>query len=233
MSRFICNICNNTFTQKVNLQRHLNEQRCKSPLLIDLIKLNQHLFEQHSKLKEYENIIQEKEETIITLSNQVEQYKTNLINDEIGNIDITINPKFKDKIDLTKLTQSINKIIEKLCKTNNYKYKKYIFPSGKSVNYQGYENVALDELINMYNEDDIENNRQNIPKIQYILNNKVHYYYPDIYIKSQNLIIEVKSIFTYKKQLVKNIIKSLSVRKYGFNFEFWIYTDKCKNKIVI
>jgi hypothetical protein len=76
-----------------------------------------------------------------------EESRTNLINDEIGNIDITINPKFKDKIDLTKLTQSINKIIEKLCKTNNYKYKKYIFPSGKSVNYQGYENVALDELI--------------------------------------------------------------------------------------
>ena len=144
MSRFICNICNNTFTQKVSLKTHLHEQRCKSPLLIDLIKLNQHLFEQHSKLKEYENIIKEQEEMIVTLSNQVEQYNTTLINDEIGNIDITINPKFKDKIDLTKLTQSINKIIEKLCKTNNYKYKKYIFPSGKSVNYQGYENVALD-----------------------------------------------------------------------------------------
>jgi hypothetical protein len=85
----------------------------------------------------------------------------------------------------------------------------------------------------MYNEDDIENNRRNVPSIQYILNNKVCYYYPAIYIKSQNLIIEVKSTFTYKKQLVKNIIKSLSVRKSGFNFEFWIYTDKCKNKIII
>jgi hypothetical protein len=226
MSRFICNFCNNTFTQKKNLQAHLNEKRCKSPLVTDLWKLNELL--QHQRI-----ILEQQEETIIKLSNQVEESRTNLINDEIGNIDITINPKFKDKIDLTKLTQSINKIIEKLCKTNNYKYKKYIFPSGKSVNYQGYENVALDELINMYNEDDIENNRQKIPKIQYILNNKVHFYYPDIYIKSQNLIIEVKSIFTYKKQLVKNIIKSLSVRKYGFNFEFWIYTDKCKNKIVI
>lgn len=233
MSRFICNICNNTFTQKHSLHTHLNEKRCKSPLLADFIKLNQYLFEQQSKLKEYENILEQKEDTIINLSNQIEQYKTNLINDEIGNIDITINPKFKDKIDLTKLTQSINKIIEKLCKTNNYKYKKYIFPSGKSVNYQGYENVALDELIKIYNEGDIENNRQNVPKIQYILNNKVHYYYPDIYVKSQNLIIEVKSTFTYKKQLVKNIIKSLSVRKSGFNFEFWIYTDKCKNKIVV
>lgn len=183
MSRFICNICNNTFTQKHSLHTHLNEKRCNSPLLTDFIKLNQYLFEQESKLKEYsfeqqsklkskENTIKLLEETIIKLSNQIEQYKTNLINDEIGNIDITINPKFKDKIDLTKLTQSINKIIEKLCKTNNYKYKKYIFPSGKSVNYQGYENVALDELIKMYNEDDIENNRQKIPKIQHILNNK-------------------------------------------------------------
>lgn len=151
------------------------------------------------KLHELLGKTREKEETIIKLSNQVEESRTNLINDEIGNIDITINPKFKDKIDLTKLTQSINKIIEKLCKTNNYKYKKYIFPSGKSVNYQGYENVALDELIKMYNEDDIENNRQKIPKIQYILNNKVCYYYPDIYIKSQNLIIEVKSVYLHIK----------------------------------
>ena len=76
------------------------------------------------KLHELLGKTREKEETIIKLSNQVEESRTNLINDEIGNIDITINPKFKDKIDLTKLTQSINKIIEKLCKTNNYKYKK-------------------------------------------------------------------------------------------------------------
>lgn len=187
MSRFICHIChicNNTFTQKVSLKTHLYEQRCKSSLLIDLIKLNQYLFEQQSKLKEYENIIKEQKEMIVTLSNQIEQYNTTLINDKIANIDININQKFKDKIDLIKLTQSINKIIEKLCKTNNYKYKKYIFSSGKSVNYQGYENVALDELLQMYNEDDIENDRHKIPTIKYTINNKVHYYYPDIYIKS-------------------------------------------------
>ncbi len=94
----------------------MNEKRCKSPLLTDFIKLNQYLFEQESKLKEYsfeqhsklkekENTIKLLEDTIINLSNQIEESMTTLINDEIGNIDININPKFKDKIDLTQLNQ--------------------------------------------------------------------------------------------------------------------------------
>jgi len=85
----------------------------------------------------------------------------------------------------------------------------------------------------MYNEDDIENDRKHIPNVKYMLKKKIHYYYPDIYIKSKNLIIEVKSDYTYNQQLIKNIIKSLAVRKAGYNFEFWIYTDKAKNKVVI
>ena len=37
---FVCNLCKNCFTQKGNLMRHLNEKRCKSGLLYDLVKLN-------------------------------------------------------------------------------------------------------------------------------------------------------------------------------------------------
>lgn len=226
MSRFICHFCCNTFTQKKNLHAHLKEKRCKSPLIVDLIKINEYL-DQSKK------IIEEHEANIIQLTEVVHKDKINLINDKFIDIDVKIHPKMKDKIDLTILNQSLNKLIEKLCKTNNYKYKKYIFPSGKAVNYQGYENIALNELIKIYSEDDIENNRQNIPSIQYVINNKVYYYYPDIYIKSQNLIIEVKSLYTYKKQIIKNTIKALSCRNLGYNFEFWIYDSKCKNKTVV
>jgi hypothetical protein len=120
-----------------------------------------------------------------------------------------------------------------ICKTSAYKYKKYIMPSGKIINYQGYENLALDELIKIYKEDDIENERHKVPTIIYFKNSKEYNYYPDIYIKSKNLIIEVKSDWTYKKQLIENILKALYVRKSGFNYEIWIYKRDNKEKIVI
>ena len=116
-------------------------------------------------------------------------------------------------------------------------------PSGKIINYQGYENFALDELLQLFNENDIENERYTVPIIKYIKNNKEHNYFPDIFIKSKNLIIEVKSEWTYKDklkftlvlyklQLIQNILKALAVRKSGYNFEFWIYNNK-KIKIII
>lgn len=42
-------------------------------------------------------------------------------------------------------------------------------PSGKIIDYQGYENFALDELLNVenINEDDIITNRKDVPEIWY------------------------------------------------------------------
>lgn len=112
-------------------------------------------------------------------------------------------------------------------------YKNYELPSGKIIKIQGYEHIALDELVNIYTEDDILTSRKDMPEIIYKLqhnleNNKIifkdHRYYPDFYIKSQNKIIEVKSSFTYKIDLIKNINKVLATKKLGYDFEFWIYT---------
>jgi hypothetical protein len=208
----ICYFCNYRFSKRYNLNKHLKENRCES------LK-NMNAFDIHTFI-----------ENNITKDIKKDTKSINLINNEF--IDINIKSDFKDKINLAKLKDSINKIIEKLCKQNNYKYKKYIFPSGKIVNYQGYENLALDELIKIHCENDIENNRKNIPTIKYIMRNVVYNYYPDIYIKSQNLIIEVKSDYTYKTQIIRNILKSFAVKKSGFNFEFWIY-DKDKNKTIV
>jgi len=71
-----------------------------------------------------------------------------------------------------------------------------------------------------------------MPEIKYFLNNKEKRYYPDILIKSENLIIEVKSDYTYKKDLIKNILKALATRKLGYDFEFWIY-DKDMIKLIL
>lgn len=111
-------------------------------------------------------------------------------------------------------------------------FKDYTLQSNKIIRIQGYENIALDELTKVYTEDDIITNRREMPKITYYLNGKVKRYYPDIWIKSENKIIEVKSYYTYKKDLIKNIMKALATRKLKFDFEFWIY-DKKQNKLII
>jgi hypothetical protein len=117
--------------------------------------------------------------------------------------------------------------------------KDYIMPSNTIRRIQGYEHLALDELIrNNIEEDDIVTNRKEMPIINYyyILDKKNHRYFPDIWIKSENKIIEVKSDWIYKKDLIKNIMKALATRKLGYNFEFWIYTKEAKNtysKIII
>ena len=71
-----------------------------------------------------------------------------------------------------------------------------------------------------------------MPEIKYFLNGKQKRYYPDIWIKSENIIIEVKSDYTYKKDLIKNILKALATRKLNYNFEFWVY-DKNKLKTIL
>jgi hypothetical protein len=67
---------------------------------------------------------------------------------------------------------------------------------------------------------------------KYIIHNKTHIYYPDIYIPSQNKVIEIKSQYTYKNNLIKNTIKALYTRLLGYDFEFWIY-DKYNFKKTI
>jgi hypothetical protein len=104
-------------------------------------------------------------------------------------------------------------------------FKQFTFPSGEI----RYENIALTEILESYNEPDIVTSRKNMPKILYELNGKQHRYYPDIWIKSINKIIKVKSCYTYRKELIKNINKALFTRKLKYEFEFWIYTPEKKN----
>ena len=111
-------------------------------------------------------------------------------------------------------------------------FKDYILPSGNIIRIQGYENIALDESVKIYKEDDIITDRRDMPEIKYFLNGKEKRYYPDILIKSENIIIEVKSDYTYKKDLIKNIMKALATRKLSYNFEWWIYDNKMSKLIV-
>jgi hypothetical protein len=107
------------------------------------------------------------------------------------------------------------------------KYKEFKMPSGKIVKVQGNESYGLNILLEKYNETDIFVGRKNIEneigQIHYIgKDNRQHIYYPDIYIKSQNKIYEVKSNFTYKIHKEINELKKQSVIEKNIEFEFMI-----------
>ena len=106
-----------------------------------------------------------------------------------------------------------------------FKYKDYIFPSGKIIQYQGFENFALDDLLkDGICEEDIFNGFVKVPEIWYNYKNKKHRYYVDIYIPNKNLCIEVKSEWTLnnidKDQV---LIKQESVKNHGYECQIWVY----------
>lgn len=107
-----------------------------------------------------------------------------------------------------------------------YSSKDYITPSGKQWKIQGYEHYALDLIFSQgIEEDDIVVSFDNVPTIPYTFQNTQKVYFPDIFIKSLNLIIEVKSSYTFLRERPKNIAKFQATAKL-YNFELWIFNQK-------
>ena len=119
----------------------------------------------------------------------------------------------------------------------SYKKKIFVFPSGRIEKIQGYEGFALNQLLDIgYKEEDIVVSNKEIEdytgKIWYIdYNNKKKKYYPDIYIKSENKIIEVKCDYTYNSGYSRNILKKQACLDLGLSFEFWIYNKNGERSI--
>lgn len=107
-----------------------------------------------------------------------------------------------------------------------YSRKYFSMPSGKMVNVQGYEDKALIILLEKYEEPDIVMGISEIIKhtgiIHYNFLDKRHRYYPDIFIKSENMIIEVKSSYTFNFEIEKNILKRAACIDLGLKFKFMI-----------
>jgi len=112
---------------------------------------------------------------------------------------------------------------------NAYKVKEYKFKSGNIIKIQGYEDLALNYLIDVeqLDENDIITGSKNVPKIWYNDNDgKKRRHYVDIFIPSQNKCIEVKSTWTFKKKEDYVILKQDAAKKMGYNYELWIYDGK-------
>jgi hypothetical protein len=104
----------------------------------------------------------------------------------------------------------------------SYRWKDYFTPSGELRRIQGYEGKALDILLKLYPESDVKTSIVDMPKITYEYKKVTSRYYPDIYIPSENKVIEVKSTYTYQKELSRNIMKALATRRHHV-METWLF----------
>ena len=119
--------------------------------------------------------------------------------------------------------------------SNMAKKKSYTFPSGKVVYVQGYEPFALDILIVDTDEEDIETNREDVPEIWYFDSEGIrHRHYVDIYIKSQNKCIEIKSEWTVKMAHCNVHEKQSAAKEKGYLYEIWVISEQgeCIQKMI-
>ena len=98
-----------------------------------------------------------------------------------------------------------------------HRHKKYSLPSDKIVHIQGYEPQFLDYVFgnDLLTEGELIYNPKSVKYVNY--SGKKSYYFPDFYIPKYNLIIEVKSWYTEKRD--KNVeLKKDACLQNGFNY---------------
>ena len=112
---------------------------------------------------------------------------------------------------------------------NSYQIKIYTFPSGNTIRYQGYEHLALDEIIHkdQIDEMDIVNSKNKVPTIWYTTDDgKDHRHYVDIFIPTQNRCIEVKSEWYFNEGKDIIMLKQKAAKELGYKYEIWVYNKK-------
>jgi hypothetical protein len=137
----------------------------------------------------------------------------------------------KTKLQWERRTQEdINLIVAKANKTklkngtsHTPPYKnanKEILIGNKTFKVQGYEDIALNLISEIVNVDEIKTGKS-VPRVDLSTGKK---YYPDIYIN--NLLIEVKSEYTYKINLEENLLKQSESIKAGYDHIFLVIHSK-------
>jgi hypothetical protein len=108
-----------------------------------------------------------------------------------------------------------------------YNMKIFTWPSGYESIVQGYEPFALQKLLNLgYNESQIITERSKVPKIIYEYNEIISRYYVDIYIPSENKVIEIKSNWTLNIDKDKIYCKGNACKSNGYIFVLWVFDPK-------
>lgn len=119
-----------------------------------------------------------------------------------------------------------NPVIAEKASHISRKFKDYTLPSGNIVRIQGYEDKVLDHLLQIYKEDQVLTKRTEMPDVWYLDDGKYRRYYPDFYIPNDNLIIEVKSTYTYRANITEFHRKRKACEYLGYRFKSYI----CKSR---
>ncbi len=98
--------------------------------------------------------------------------------------------------------------------------KTFVWPSGRTSLYQGYEHWLYAVLLKTHTEDDIVTEAGVIETFDYVVDGAPRKYYPDA--QTGNVIHEVKSWYTYGRDGDINA-KRAAVIAAGFTFHLWIF----------
>ena len=121
--------------------------------------------------------------------------------------------------------------IQKKCLSSNFRIKEYQFKSGRITYVMGYEKYMIDILLNEgKDENDILTN-SDCPIINWIdSQNKKHKHIPDIFLISENTIIEVKSEYTAQDKFLEPILlKKKFAELSGYIYKIYVIDKKTKS----
>jgi hypothetical protein len=111
----------------------------------------------------------------------------------------------------------VPEIAEKLCYNRFKKRKEYILSTGEVIYLQGYEPYGFDYLKTLYQETQVQYRKRDMPELWYMWQEKTRRYYCDFFVPDDNLIVEIKSLFTLSRDLDIVKQKILSARTKGYN----------------
>lgn len=108
-------------------------------------------------------------------------------------------------------------------------------PSGAQRKVQGYEPFIIDYFLRAgLPEEDILTDRSTVPAVVYTYLDKERTYFPDIFIPSKHMLVEVKSSYTWRKDLSKNLAKHEAAKDAGYHHIIIIWDAKrnCIDSII-
>jgi hypothetical protein len=118
---------------------------------------------------------------------------------------------------------------------SRYALKTITMPSGTQRKVQGYEPFVIDYFLQAgISEADLLTDRCDVPTIRYAYMGKDRTYFPDMFIPSKHMLVEVKSTYTWQKDLAKNLAKHEAAKKLGYNhiIIIWDTRRNCIDTII-
>lgn len=219
-----------TNMKRYGKSRAIQTQACKDKMKATNIKkqgveYNIHLLKNKAKLRQ--GLINKFGGPSSFLSQQVRDKAMKTMNEKYNMKDLQAKAEATNLVRYGARNAMQNAEVSERSMKNAKATKDYMLPSGKNIKLQGFEPGALDLLLNFYDEESILNKRTDMPEIYYLTDDgKYSKYYPDFYLPNDNLIVEVKSWYTYKNNFRNTDMKRKACEYLGFEYLLIMFNKK-------